>query len=66
MWSLWEKIHGQFSVVHKIWKLGNGRCAKIKRATARLALHFVSSKCRGIMERTVDLIKKLIAIKWRQ
>ena len=40
-------------------KCGNwvhGKCAKIKRATARLALHFVCSKCIGTME--VDLIEK--------
>ena len=23
MWSLWEESHGQFSVVHKMWKLGS-------------------------------------------
>ena len=43
-------------------KCGNwahDRCAKIKRATARLAMHFVCSKCRGIMEGTMDLIEKL-------
>ena len=43
-------------------KCGNwvhGRCAKIKRIIARLAMHFVCSRCRGIMEGTVDLIEKL-------
>ena len=43
-------------------KCGNwvhGRCAKIKRVTARLALLLVSSKCKEIMEGTVDPIKKL-------
>ena len=43
-------------------KCGNcvhGRCAKIKRVTARLAMHFVYSKCRGQMEGTVDSIEKL-------
>ena len=43
-------------------KCGNwvhGKCAKIKRAAARLATHFVCSKCKGIMERTMDLIDKL-------
>ena len=43
-------------------KCGNwvyGRCAKIKRATARLAVHFASSKCKGIMEGMVDSIEKL-------
>ena len=41
-------------------KCGNwvhGKCAKIKRVTARLALHFVCSKCIAIME--VDLIETL-------
>ena len=43
-------------------KCGNwvhGRCEKLKRATARLAMHFVCSKCKEIMEGTVDSIKKL-------
>ena len=43
-------------------KCGNwvhGRCTEIKRATARLVMHFVCSKCKGIMEGTVDSIKKL-------
>ena len=43
-------------------KCGNwvrGRCSKIERVTARLAVHFVCSKRRGIVEGTVYLIKKL-------
>ena len=43
-------------------KCGNwvhGRCAKIKRVTARLAMHFACSKCKGITERTVKSIEKL-------
>ena len=43
-------------------KCGNwvhGKCAKIKRATARLVMHFVCSKCKRIMEGTIDLIVKL-------
>ena len=36
-----------------------GKCAKIKTATARLAMHFVCSKCKGIMEGTMDSIEKL-------
>ena len=35
------------------------RFEQIKRATARLAMHFVFSKCREIMEETVIWIKKL-------
>ena len=45
-------------------KCGNsvyGKCAKIKRVTARLAMQFVCSKCKGIMEGTVDSIEKLCA-----
>ena len=41
-------------------KCGNwvyGKCAKTKRATARLAMHFVCSKCIRIME--MDSIEKL-------
>ena len=43
-------------------KCGNwiyGRCAKIKRVFARLAMHFVCSRSREVMERTVDSIEKL-------
>ena len=37
----------------------HGRCAKIKRVTARLAMHFIFSKCKGIMEETVNSIEKV-------
>ena len=37
----------------------HGKCAKIKRATARLAMHFVCSKCKRTMEGTMDSIEKL-------
>ena len=43
-------------------KCGNwvhSRCAKIKRATPRLATHFVCSRCRRIVGGTVDSIEKL-------
>ena len=43
-------------------KCGNwvhGRCAKIKRATVRLAIHFICSKYKEIMEEMVDSIEKL-------
>ena len=43
-------------------KCGNwvhGKCAKRKRATARLAMHFVCLKCKGIMKGTVSSIEKL-------
>ena len=43
----------------KCGKSVHGRCAKIKKVTARLAMHFVFSKCRGIMEGKVDSIEKL-------
>ena len=36
-----------------------GKCAKIKSVTARLIMHFVCLKCKGIMEETVDSIEKL-------
>ena len=58
MWSLWEESNGQFSGVHKMRKLGSWQMCK-NRVTARLAMHFVCLKCKGIMEGTVDLIKKL-------
>ena len=37
----------------------HGKCAKIKRVTARLAMRFVCLKCKGIMEGTMDSIEKL-------
>ena len=37
----------------------HGKCAKIKRVTARLAMHFVCSKCKGMKKGTMDLIEKL-------
>ena len=43
-------------------KRGNwvhGKCAKIKRVTATLAMHFVCLKCRGIMVGTMDSIEKM-------
>ena len=43
-------------------KCGNwvhGKCVKIKRATARLAMHFVCLKFKGIMEGTMNSIEKL-------
>ena len=48
------------SVLHT--KCGNwvhGRCVKIKRVTARLAMHFVCSKRKKIMKGMVDSIQKL-------
>ena len=32
MWSLWEESHGQFSVVHKMWKLGSWQMCKNKES----------------------------------
>ena len=43
-------------------KCGNwvpGRCTEIKRVIARLAMRFFSSRCREIIEGTVNLIEKL-------
>ena len=37
----------------------HGKCAKIKRVTARLAMLFVCSKCKGILEGTMDSMEKL-------
>ena len=42
-----------------MWKLGSWQIAKIKRAISRLATHLVCSKCKGIMEETVDSVEKL-------
>ena len=37
----------------------HGRCAKIKKVTARLEIHFVGSKCKRIVEGMVNSIEKL-------
>ena len=37
----------------------HGKCSKIKRVAARLAMHFVRSKYKGIMKGTMDSIEKL-------
>ena len=37
----------------------HGRCANIKRATARLAMYFICSQYKGIMEGMMDSIEKL-------
>ena len=58
MWSLWKESHGQLSVAHKMWKLGSRQMCK-NRVTAKLSMHFVWSRCKGIMERMVNSIKKL-------
>ena len=50
---------GQFSVVPKCGNWVCGRCAKIKRVTARLVMHLVCLKCKEIIKGTVDFIKKL-------
>ena len=50
-------------------KCGNwvhGKCAKIKRATARLAMHFVCSKCKGMMEGRWIRSRSCAMKKWRQ
>ena len=39
VWSLWKESHGQFSVVHKMWKLGSWQMCKNKKGvTTRLAM----------------------------
>ena len=32
MWSMWEENHGQFNVVHKMWKLGSWQMCKNKES----------------------------------
>ena len=49
--------NGQFSVVHKMWKLGLWQMCNNKKITTKLAMHIVCSRCRGIMEILVDLIE---------
>ena len=41
------------------------RCTKIKRVTARLAMHFVYSRCRGIMKGRLIRSQSSV-MKWRQ
>ena len=49
------------SVLHT--QCGNwvdGKCAKIKRATTKLAVHFICSKCREIMGRNGGFYRELV------
>ena len=43
MWSLWEESHGQFSVAHKMWKLGSWQMCK-NRVTTKLSMRFVFAR----------------------
>ena len=53
-----KETNGQFNVAHKMWKLASSQMCK-NRVTAGSAMHFVCSRCEGIMEETVNSIKKL-------
>ena len=57
VWSLWEESNGQFGVMQKYGNWFHSRCAKIEKVTARLSTRFVCSRCRGIMDGTVDSIE---------
>ena len=54
-----RRVMANSALCTKCENWAHGKCAKIKRATARLALHFVCSKCKGIMEGMMDSIEKL-------
>ena len=53
----WRRVMANSVLYTKYRNWVHGRCAN--RVTARLAMHFLCSRCRGIMEGMVDLIKKL-------
>ena len=36
---VWEESEGQFSVVHKMWKLVCSRCTNIWRVSSRLTMN---------------------------
>ena len=55
----WRRVTPNSVLCTKCGNWVHGKCAKIKRVTARLAMHFVCSKCKGIMEGTMDSIEKL-------
>ena len=55
---------GQFSVMTEIWKLRSCRCVKIERVTPRLAVPFVFSRCREVIEEMVNLIRNSM-VRWR-
>ena len=58
MWSCGRRIMANSALCTKCGNWVHGICAKRKRVAARLAMHFVCSKCKEIMERTVDSINK--------
>ena len=55
----WRRVMANLVLCTKCGNWVHGKCAKIKRVTVMLAMHFVCSKCSGIMEGMVDWIKKL-------
>ena len=55
----WRRVMANSVLFTKCENWFHGKCANIMRATARLAMHFVCLKCRGIMEGTVDSIEKM-------
>ena len=57
MWSLGGE-HGQFSVVAPNMEAGFMAHVQKQRVTARLAMHFVCSRCKGMMKGTMDSIEK--------
>ena len=60
MWSLWEESQSQISVKHKMWKLGSWQMFKNRELLLGFDfVHFEDTKCKGIMEETVDSIAKL-------
>ena len=50
----WRKVMANSVLCAKCGNWVNGRYPKTKRAIVRLAMHFICSKCRGIMEGMVD------------
>ena len=54
-----SRVMANFVLCTKCGSWVHGKRRKIKRATTRLAMHFVCSKCKGIMEETMDSMEKL-------
>ena len=55
----WKRVMTNSVLCTKCGNWVHGRCAKTKRVTARLAMHFLCLKCKEIVEGMVDSIEKL-------
>ena len=59
MWHLWQETMVNAVLCETCVNWIHGRCAKIKRATTRLAIDFEHRKCKGYHKSVEDQKEKL-------